>query len=487
MGNRILKDTIIYGFSDFLFKLISFLTFPILAYALSVEEFGVMALLFTIAGLLNTFCNFGLNNAVQRYYWDSQTTKSEQPTLVSTGLILQLLITLILCILIVLLIYPIKGIIYQKYNISWNSLIFVIFALIPGNLLAYTTDVLRLHFTPSQFFILSLLKNTLNIGLTLYFVLVYNSGLDGYFGGALLASWLTVPPALWLIRKDLTLKLSIHFINELLKYGYPFIFVALASWIFSSMDRWMLGEISNTTEIGYFAIASKFASIPLFMSSAFSLAWSPIIIKLVKESREYRKEIGRIFTIWLYIMTLPTTIIILSSHELLIAFTPIEYHQAASTLIYLSVATLWQATTQVTAIGISLEKQTHYFAKITWVTAGVNLILNLLLIPHWGAMGAAQATMISQLLVTGLYLWLTQKLHPMELEWKSLLLIILLILTTLLFALNSQPNVKISNLEKLWELNANTILMKIGWVFIIIGIGWNMGILRLPKKPISTL
>ncbi|MBT9544464.1 MAG: flippase [Candidatus Sericytochromatia bacterium] len=481
MLNRLFKDTLIYGGADFFLRFLSFSTFPLLAYALSVEEFGIMALLLTISGLLNTFANLGLNNALQRYYWAPQTPETDRPGLVSTGLIIQVLLTVVISGLSLAILWPLKGLLWERYHIPWLSLCYVILALIPGNLLAYATDVIRLHFTPWRFLMLSLLKNGLNIGLTLLWVLGLKGRLDGYFLGALLAGWLAVPLGLWLIRKEFTLKLKPLFVTELVKYGYPFIFAALATWIFSSMDRWMLGELSTTTEIGYFAVATKFASIPYFISSAFGLAWSPITIRLVAEATDYQQQIGKVLTIWFYLMTLCSAALMLSAHELLILFTPIEYHQATPTLIYLTIATLWLATTQITAFGISLEKQTHYFARITWITAGVNLVLNGLMIPHFGAMGAAIATMVSQLLVTGLYLWITQKLHPLKLENNKLIQTFLLLVITLFLALNVQMAKPSSNWLELWNLNWQIILVKLSWLLFLIGLGWKLGILSFPN------
>lgn len=461
---RLLKDTVVYGGADFLLRFLSFATFPLLAKALSVEEFGVMALITTLSGLFNTLANLGLNNAVQRYYWDPQTPDADRPGLVSVGLLLQLGLTLGLALLGLLIAWPLRELLWQRYHIPWLSLCFTLLALVPGNLLAYATDVLRLHFSPWRFMLLSLLKNGLHIALTLLWVLGFKGRLDGYFFGALLAGWLATPVALWLIRKEFTRRLTGRMARDLVSYGYPFVFAALAAWIFGSLDRWMLGELSTTTEIGYFAVAGKFASIPLFLSSAFGLAWSPIMIRLVAESPDYRRQIGQVFTLWVYLMTLVCSGIMLGAHELLTTFTPGAYHPAAPALIFLTVATLWQATTQITAFGISLEKQTFHFARITWLTAAVNLGLNLVMIPRLGAMGSALATLVSQLMVTGLYLWLTQRLHPLRLESAKLVGVIGLLLLSIALALSCQTPA--------W------LPLKAAWLVGLCGMGWALGILR---------
>lgn len=79
-------DSDIYGGSDFVFKLIAFWTFPLIATALTPRAFGALELLLTATALLGMMANCGLNNSLQRFYWDAQTALHTRPVLVSSGL-----------------------------------------------------------------------------------------------------------------------------------------------------------------------------------------------------------------------------------------------------------------------------------------------------------------------------------------------------------------------------------------------------------------
>ncbi len=83
---QLARDSAIYGGTDFLFKLIAFWTFPLIAAALSPRAFGALELTLTATALLGMAANCGLNNSVQRFYWDAQTESLQQPVLVSSGL-----------------------------------------------------------------------------------------------------------------------------------------------------------------------------------------------------------------------------------------------------------------------------------------------------------------------------------------------------------------------------------------------------------------
>ena len=99
---------------------------------------------------------------------------------------------------------------------------------------------------------------------------------------------------------------------------------------------------------------------------------------------------------------------------------PTQYLASALPLAILCFGIVLQSTLQVTAIGISLERKTYLFARLMWLSAIVNFVLNYLLIPSLGASGAAWSTLISYFVLTTTYLYYTQQLHPLVLEWKRL-------------------------------------------------------------------
>jgi O-antigen/teichoic acid export membrane protein len=105
---------------------------------------------------------------------------------------------------------------------------------------------------------------------------------------------------------------------------------------------------------------------------------------------------------------------------------PEEYGASAVPLAVLCFGIVLQSTQQVTAVGISIEKKTFLFARVAWISAIVNLILNYFLIPIYGGQGAAWATTISYLVLTGCYLFYTQRLHPLPIQWNKICFMLVL-------------------------------------------------------------
>lgn len=420
---RLAKDSAVYGGADFLTKLLSFFTFPMIAAALSPRAIGALELIFTVTGLLGLVMNCGLNNAVQRFYWDSDTTTAMQSSVVTSGLAAQLLFGLIAgSVGLFLVPFVLPWIEAEEWPLTWVALIAALMVMALSQWSQYILDVIRLHFAPWRFFTIALVSRVVTMAFGLIGVVMLGLGIDGLLAAQAVVLLLVIPLALWLIRTDINLaQFDLSWFKELVRFGYPFIFAGLAYWLFGSMDRWMLATMASVEEVGMYSVAFRFASVVLFVSAAFGQAWSPVAIKIRTDHPDtYCAIYGQVLLLLVFVMLAVGGGLALFSGELISLIMPVEYLPSALPLAILCFGIVLQATQQVTAIGISLEKRTYLFARLAWITAVVNLVGNWLLIPSFGAVGAAWATLISYVLLTVSYMLFTQRLHPLVVQWGRL-------------------------------------------------------------------
>ena len=149
----------------------------------------------------------------------------------------------------------------------------------------------------------------------------------------------------------------------------------------------------------------------------------------------YRKIYGDVLIVLICILLFFAMILALFSGEIISLIMPLKYNQSAGPLIVLSFAILTQATLQITAIGISIEKKTHLFVQLTWIAALINLTLNWILIKSLGLIGSAYATLISNFFLTVSYFYFTQKLHPIILSKNKLLKLVLIAILCMILSL----------------------------------------------------
>ena len=465
----LLKEVTIYGIGDFIFKFIGYASFLVYARIFNPEEFGILSLVGTIGAIISIFLELGLNNATQRFYLDPNMAQSRRPYLVSTALTILLVWSSFLTGIALLLSYYFKSILATRYGIVWPFIALVLLSNIPFQILLYSQNMLRIYFSPWKFTFLSFYKNLVSLAFSLVLVLVFKIGLLGFFFGEFVALSISIPVCFLFIRKDLRFVFDKDVAKELIHFGYPFIFAGLGFWLFTSMDKWMLSELSNMTEVGVYSVAGRFATIVYFVNEIFGRAWSPYAFKLFSQNENYRKIYGRIFSYWFFTMSLIGGLVSLFSPEILQLSTPETYWRSAAPLSILTIGIVFSSTTQVTALGISLERRTHLFSFGAWGTALINFFLNFLMIPKFGALGAALATLVSYVVLSGYYLYWTQRLHPFSLEFKKLGLCASINLATILFALNIDQ----------FGWNIGRFLLKIGFVLLMIILGKMIGIIRV--------
>lgn len=469
------KDTLIYGSSDILIKLITFFTFPVIAAALTPSSFGVLELITTLIGLLGLFMNCGLNNALHRFYWDTEDNNLQKNTLVTTGIILQAAFWLLIAGS-VLMAYPlITGFIdFKTYGFTQTAVISAVLLIFVTQASQYIQDVIRLHFKPLLFLIFNFLSRALTAIAGLIAVVFLAKGIDGLLAAQVLIGLSVIPLGLFLIRRDLGTTIDTKTAKTLFQYGYPFIFMGLAYWLFSSMDRWMLSSLSSLEETGQYSVAFRFSSLVLLLSSAFGQAWSPYAIKMKTEEPDtYRKMYADVLMLLLFAMLIAGGGLALFSGEIIGLIMTDAYQASAIPFAILCFAIIFQSTQQITASGISLERKTHILAYVTWAAAAFNLIGNFLLIPPLGAVGASISTLLSYLFITSGYLYFTQKLHPLPIPWIRLGLISVLGLAVLCVSI-------VYNTD---QLSIRIILGKTAFALTCLGVGYWIFPLKRVFKP----
>ena len=424
MLKRLLSDTAVYGGADFASKLVALLSFPIIAGTLGTSLYGTLELTLSFTLIMGLIANCGLNNALQRFYWDRDTPLARRPVLVSSGLVILTAFLTLSAAFGAFIAAIMQALELWDLSFTGISLIGIIaaFALMVFTQISqFILDVLRLHFAPWRFFAVSFLSRVGTAGLGVVGVLWFGFRLDGLLLLQAFAIAVSVPLGLWMIRKDLTRAISSDSTRQLVAFGYPFIFAGLAFWVFSSMDRWMLASIRSIEEVGVYSVANRFSMVVMFFSTAFGLAWSPISIKLRTDQPEkYRQTYAAVLVVLTGAMLIVATTLAVFSDTLLTQTMSGVFANAAPALAILSLGIVFQATQQITGAGISLERKTQLFAYFSWVAAGVNFTANLILIPPFGVLGAAWATTMSYFVLTAGYLWASQRLHPLPLDWARL-------------------------------------------------------------------
>lgn len=419
MSKGFFKDTIIYGMSVTIAKLLLFISVPIFTRLMSVESYGIVGFIGSLIGLIGIVMKIGTNNAVQRYYFDVDDTFKNN--VISSGLKVLFVFSSF-----VLLFSMILVTIFEEYfntrNISLTVLFISLAYIFFFQYIVFIKDIVRLYFKPWIYFFLEIVPIVFGVLLALLFVSYFNLNVEGYFLGYAIGTFMVLIMAFIFFKKEFYFKEKTKFKKELISFGYPFIFVGLASWVFQSADRWMLLELTDAKEVGLYSVAYQISSILLLFVTTFGIVWGPYAMKLLK-NKSHKEIYAIVGTIWYLIIVYIAFIVSLFFNNIVELILDERYYTSMETGLLLVATIIFIGTVQMSVLGISIARKTKVLPWITGFMAFLNIILNYFLIPEYFAFGAALSTLISNFLLTLFYFIYSQKYYYIPYDKTKLIFI----------------------------------------------------------------
>ena len=419
------KEFAIYGAGDILLRATAFITLPIYTRIFTPEDYGVWSFVITAVSLLSGILGLGSVSAYARFFFEAKTL-SEKQLITSTwfGFLMLWSSGIVLLILPLTSIFSRWALEAEKYD---TLFVLALLAAPIGLINTMCGQVLRNQFQAKLFTILNVCSTLLTIGFSLFAVIVLELGLIGLLGGALVAASVILPVRLWTARLMLRPKFSIAILQKLLAFGVPLVPSGLAYWIFASSDRFVLGKLSTFDQLGLYAVANSATSILALANSALGQAWSPHAIRMYEERPQLASVFfGQILTYILVGFGILSVGLSAFGYEVLIILSTPAFYSAALAIGPLALGFVALASTQITASGISITKQTQYFTIFSWLAALLNVGLNILLVPYWGIIAASWTTAISYLFLTIAYSIVSQRLWPIIYERRRIITVTLL-------------------------------------------------------------
>lgn len=193
-------------------------------------------------------------------------------------------------------------------------------------------------------------------------------------------------------------KWDFHVAKKLLRESYPLIFSSMAIMIYMKIDQIMLGEMIGSQSVGIYSSATRISEIWYFIPTAIASSISPAIFSAKKEGDEilyYRRiqQLLRLLSTIAIIIAVPMSFL---SGDIVTILFGSEYSAAGPILAI----HIWAAVFVFMGVGTSswfvAEGLTYLTFRRTLIGAVMNIMLNFVLIPMYGGIGAAIATVISQ-------------------------------------------------------------------------------------------
>lgn len=366
-----------------------------LARFLGIETFGLWSLFFSILSILLVLSRLGLGTATQRYVAQYNHTEYLKPLLCSS-IWLRIVSTAVVSLCLFPLAQPLAQWLHQPL-IGQLILYSVPLVFISGLVEFLKSIFTGLHALKYSFIITSseyLLKLVLVVTLLTSF-----GSLDSVILAYTIALLLTCMVGYYLLdnRFDLPGSSStIRFIGELVNYSKILFIISVGFLIASEIDVIMIGLYCDDKEIGTYAGAKQLVTYLPHISVAIAAGTMAPFAKLNRINKEKLKLLFERLILINTLIFLPIILgILLFSDSIILLLLGSDYIGSSKTLVLLTPFIV--AGSFLTLFGTFLDYQglASKRAKNMVVTILLNIMLNMLLIPRYGSIGAAAATSLS--------------------------------------------------------------------------------------------
>ncbi len=282
------------------------------------------------------------------------------------------------------------------------------------------TSLFRVEERSTAFALASIANVLITIGATLVLVVAFHKGALGLLIGNFVGTLCVYLVLLAYRHEQLGLQFDRELFRGMQRFGLPLVPSALALWAINFIDRLFIGGYKGQAEVGVYSAAIKIASVITFAMFAFRTAW-PAFAYSIDDDRDAKRTYSFVLTYLLVIASWIALALGALAPWLTQAMTDPRYQRAEKGIALLAFAGAVYAGYTVLAIGSGRARRTQFNWVITGVGAAVNVGLILWLVPRYGMVGAAIATVAAYVvLFVGMTLY-AQHVYPVSYQWRRVI------------------------------------------------------------------
>jgi len=232
-------------------------------------------------------------------------------------------------------------------------------------------------------------------------IVYYDKGLLYFASLVILEALLSGIYSIYIYRTHFAGKISLlHFdlsiFTRLMKDAWPLLFASVSAYIYAKIDQVMILHYMDATAVGFYSAAVRIKEVWIFIPSIIIASLFPALVNAREKDRGTYIQRLRSLSILTLVITFALTLpLFIFSAQVIHLIFGTAFLPASSILkIY-----IWTAVGNVLLMLIKhyliAENLTKIILISTTVGATVNIALNSLLIPLYGAQGAAYATLVT--------------------------------------------------------------------------------------------
>jgi O-antigen/teichoic acid export membrane protein len=211
--------------------------------------------------------------------------------------------------------------------------------------------------------------------------------------------------------------------------------LAASGWVNSFSDRLVLAKYTTMQDVGLFSLAYQAAMVLYVIMDAITQVQSPMAMSgLIYDKEATLRKLGKFITVMLTVLVAAHLSLTYFAKEIVLAFANKKYFHAYKVIGIIGTIYVFGGLQRPIADIISFHKKTWVLSSGVFISAFLNLGLNIIFVPYYGYFASAFVTCISTLFyVIWLYFWVF-KFEKIHLEvYKSLTITFIYVLALVIY------------------------------------------------------
>src|SRR4051794_25490194 len=412
---RLGKHSAIYGLGAVVSRLIGLFLLPVVTRYLTRSELGAVDTLIALSVVLVIVFRAGISMAFFRFYFDA-TDDRGRTTVVRTSFWFTMTAATLGLIAGWALAGPISEALFSTH--SRAGLVRAAFVLLWAQMnYEQLTALFRVEERSVSYVAATLANVLITVGATILLVAVWDKGALGVIVGNFTGTLVVFFVLLGYRRFQLGLEFDRPLFREMQRFGLPLVPSGLALWALDFADRFLLLKLKNAAEVGLYSVGVRVSTAILLLLIALRTAW-PAFAYSIKDDQEAKRAYGFVLTYVLYVSCWMSLTLSLLAPWIVRLLTAPAFYGGARVVPLLAFGATAFIAFNVMSIGIGRAKQTQLNWVVTGSAAALNIGLNFWLIPAYGMMGAAAATLVAYVVMFLGMTWRAQQVFPVPYQWR---------------------------------------------------------------------
>jgi O-antigen/teichoic acid export membrane protein len=412
---ELLRHSAIYGLGSIVARIIGVLLLPLYTRYLSPSDYGLIETLVALSAVLTAVVAQGMKSAFFRFYFDS-AEPARRLLVIRTAFWYVLAASTSVSVLGIVLAPQVSWVLFGTHG-HGNLVIAAFIGLWSALNYEQLTSLFRVEQRSSAYVVATLANVAITIAATVVLVVVFHKGPIGVLVGNFTGTLIVYAALLLYSRHALGFQFNRKLYRAMNRFGLPLVPSAVALWLTNFSDRFFLIKLTDAHEVGLYSIGVRVASALVLLLTAFRLAW-PAFAYSIDDDREAQHTYSFVLTYVVFICCWIALALGLLAPWIVKLITTEPFYPAQNVVAPLAFGVAAFGGYVVVQIGTGRSRQTRSNWLVTGVAAVLDIALNFALIPPYGRMGAAIATVAAYTLLFVAMAWRAQRVFPVAYQWR---------------------------------------------------------------------